>query len=355
MQRHDKLAHIPYTTLAFTALGTAIARKIHAIKNACYKVIVVDADQTLWEVFVEKTGLWELKFDAEHRAIQEFLIENTMPACCLVYAAGITTKTSAKCSHVRKEMPLKREHFAVWRVNGKRSRRTSNRWLEELKIGLDSIVFIDDDDVGCAEVQAQCPQVLTLQLPSPDMIRVSAPSWPLDRLRITNEADARTAFYRQQATREQFREKSLSLKDFLASLDLQIEIAPMADQQVARGAELTLRTNQFNLTTIRRSEAEIRALCERREAECLVVRVKDRVGDYGLVGLMIFKLASDTLSVDAFLLSCRALGRGVEHRMLAALGEAAKQRGSRCVEVAYVPTRKNRPARDFLDSLCGRF
>ena len=353
----DKLAHIPYTTLAFTALGTAIARKINAIKNACYKVIVVDGDQTLWGGICGEDGPLGLQFSAEHKAVQEFLIEQHNAGMLLCLCSMNNEEDVAEVFRCRPEMSLKREHFAAWRVNWRTKSENINSLAEELKVGLDSIVFIDDDDVACAEVQAQCPQVLTLQLPRrPDTIpRFLRHLWAFDHLKITDEASERTAFYRQQAHREQFREESPTLKDFLVSLDLRIDISPMSEKQVARAAELTQRTNQFNLTTIRRSEAEIQALCQLGKAECLVVRVGDRFGDYGLVGVMIFKLGLDALSVDAFLLSCRALGRGVEYRMLAALGETANQRGLRWVDVPYLPTQKNRPARDFLDCIAAEF
>lgn len=211
--------------------------------------------------------------------------------------------------------------------------------------------------MACAEVRARCPEVLTLQLPRlietiPSFLRHL---WVFDRLQTTDEAPLRTSLYQQQAQREQLREQLPTLPDFLASLDLQIEIAPMSSEQLARVSELTLRTNQFNFTTIRRSEAEIHALCQAAAARCLVVHVADRFGDYGLVGAMIFKAGSNTLSVDTFLLSCRALGRGIEYRMLAALGAIAQGRGLGTVDLAYSQTPKNRPAFDFLNAVAAGF
>jgi len=353
----DRLAHIPYTTLAFTGLGTAIARKINAISNACYKVIVVDGDQTLWGGVCGEDGPLGLHFGAEHKAIQDFLIEQHDAGMLLCLSSMNNEEDVAEVFSHRTEMALRREHFAAWRVNWRTKSENIKSLAEELNVGLDSVVLIDDDDVACAEVQAQCPEVLTLQLPRPpDTIpRFLRHLWDLDHLKITDEARERTAFYRQQADREHFREQSPTLKDFLASLDLRIDISSLTEQQVARAAELTQRTNQFNLTPVRTSEVEVQALCRKKDTECLVVRVGDRFGDYGLVGLMIFTIGVDALRVNAFLLSCRALGRGVEYRMLAALGEIARQRGLCWVDVIYSPTRKNRPARDFLESVAPDF
>jgi acyl carrier protein len=124
----------------------------------------------------------------------------------------------------------------------------------------------------------------------------------------------------------------------------------MLPTQVARVAQLTARTNQMNTTLVRRSEAEIRAL----DAETLVVEVKDRFGSYGLTGVVIFRCAGDALTVDTFLLSCRVLGRGVEHRVVARLGEIARERGLARVEIPFVPGPRNRPAALFLDSIGAR-
>jgi acyl carrier protein len=116
-------------------------------------------------------------------------------------------------------------------------------------------------------------------------------------------------------------------------------------------AQLTQRTNQMNLTAVRRTESEIQALLNSDRAECLTVEVSDRFGSYGLTGVVIFTAESEALTVDTFLLSCRVLGRGVEHRMLARLGEIAVARGLARVDVPFVPTQRNRPAQRFLEGV----
>jgi acyl carrier protein len=165
----------------------------------------------------------------------------------------------------------------------------------------------------------------------------------------------RTELYRQDAVREQVRTQALTFKDFLDGLGLEIQILPPEPHQLPRIAELTQRTNQFNLTTMRRSESEMAALCRSAESECLVVQVCDRFGDYGLVGAIIFQAGAQAITVDTFLLSCRALGRGVEHCMLARLGEIAKERSLERVEFSLVITPKNRPIQRFLDSIGTEF
>jgi FkbH-like protein len=165
--------------------------------------------------------------------------------------------------------------------------------------------------------------------------------------RVTDEDRRRGEVYAQRAERARATRTSPSLEDFLASLELEVSIAPMQPAQVDRVAQLTQRTNQMNATCIRRTGAEIQRLSE----ECLTVHVTDRFGSYGLTGAIIFRQSASALVVDTFLLSCRALGRGVEHRMVARLREIALERGLQSVEIPFVAAQRNRPALLFLESL----
>ena len=144
--------------------------------------------------------------------------------------------------------------------------------------------------------------------------------WAFDRLRVTEEDRARPAMYAQELARQRAGKQASGLEEFLRSLQIEVRIAPMSPKDLARVAQLTQRTNQMNFTTVRRSESDIQALLESGKAECLTVHVSDRFGSYGLAGAMVFRSGVDALAIDTFLLSCRALGRGVEHRMLAAIG-----------------------------------
>jgi FkbH-like protein len=353
----DKIAHIPYTPLAFTAFGTALARKLHAPNNAARKLIVLDGDRTLWDGVCGEDGPHGIQIGAERMALQHFMLEQHDAGMLLGLCSANNEEDLAEVFRQRADMPLTRDHFAVWRVNWQPKSENIRAMAEQLNVGLDSIVFIDDDDVACAEVRAHCPQVMTLQLPRriETIPRFLRNLWLFDRLKVTGEAGSRTAAYRHQARREQLRQASPTLEDFIAGLDLRCEMAPLTETDIPRVAELTQRTNQFNLTTLRRSEAELQALCLAGQAECLVVRVSDRLGDYGLVGALIFHARTEALEVESFLLSCRALGRGVEYRMLAALGDIARQRGLERVDLDFVPTQKNRPAREFLNAVSADF
>src|SRR5437762_1317661 len=171
-------------------------------------------------------------------------------------------------------MRLKREHLVSWRINWNGKSGNIKSLAKELNLGLDSFIFIDDNPVDCADVSINCPGVLTLQLP-PNTELVPAfldHIWAFDHPASTEEDQNRTKMYQESWQRQQYRDQSFSLKDFVKGLQLRVEISEVAEDQLARVSQLTFRTNQFNLTTIRRSETEIKSFLKREGARCSVVR-----------------------------------------------------------------------------------
>ncbi|HEX6292065.1 MAG TPA: amino acid adenylation domain-containing protein [Herpetosiphonaceae bacterium] len=356
--RHsDELGHIPFTPVFFTALGTTIARKIYAFQHPPYKVVVLDCDHTLWKGVCGEDGALGITLDEARLALQRFVVALHDAGMLICLCSKNNEDDVVEVFEQRGDMLLTREHIVSWRINWTAKSENLKALAEELQLGLDSFIFIDDNPLECAEVQAHCPDVLTLQLPEdPSQIpQFLNHVWAFDRLKITAEDAKRTDLYKQNIARERARTAALTLEDFLVDLALKIEISPLTAQALPRVAQLTQRTNQFNLTTIRRSEGEIQAFCRSGAGECLVVEVSDRFGDYGLVGVILFKTEAAALVVDTLLLSCRVLGKRVEHQMLARLGQLAQERGLSTVRLHYVTTKKNQPARDFLESIGGEF
>ena len=222
-------------------------------------------------------------------------------------------------------MVLKREHFVASRIDWNRKSDSVRSLAQELNVGLDSMIFVDDSAVECAEVRSNCPEVLVLEMPQEPGTWASflAHSWAFDHLAATKEDEIRTQMYRESHARDTFRQQSLSFAEFLGGLQLNIRIDEPTSGQYGRIGQLTLRTNQFNLTTIRRQESEILHFLKNPHARCLAVRVDDRFGDYGLCGVVLYETRAERLAVDTFLLSCRVLGRGVEHAVLRDLGTRA--------------------------------
>ena len=349
----DQAGHIPYTTACFTALATMLARKIYALQTAPRKVIVLDCDNTLWKGICGENGPSGIAIDPPYQALQEFMAGQHAAGrlLCLCSKNSETDVFDVFAHHP--EMPLKRAHLLAWRINWQPKSENLIALAEELQLGLDSFIFLDDNPMECAEVQSHCPQVLTLQLPEkPERIqRFLQHVWPFDHFKLTATDRQRTDLYRQNLEREQFRQGVSTFEEFLAALELEIRIAEMAPEHTERVAQLTQRTNQFNVTTIRRTESEIQRLSLAKNLEFLVVEVRDRFGDYGLVGVMAFETQADVLRVDTFLLSCRVLGRGVEHQMWRELGKIALARELNTLAIPFLPTPKNQPALDFLNKV----
>jgi len=222
----------------------------------------------------------------------------------------------------RPDMRLARRHVVAHRINWELKSANLRALARELNLGLDAFVFLDDNPVECGLMQEVLPEVVTLQLPSSEAAEpLLANLWAFDKVSVTQEDQRRTEMYRQNAEREQLEASATDIGAFLASLDLKIDVSAPAEGDWPRLSQLTQRTNQFNFTTRRRGEPEMRALGG--DTTVQAVRVSDRFGDYGLVGLVIATDVADAVEVDTLLLSCRVLGCGVEHAMLASLGRLA--------------------------------
>ncbi|WP_421654967.1 HAD-IIIC family phosphatase [Leptothermofonsia sp. ETS-13] len=353
--QRDKLGHIPFTPLFFTALSTVLARKIYTLKSAPYKVIVLDCDNTLWKGVVGEDGVMGIQIPPAWKTLQEFMVAQQQAGMLICLCSKNVEHDVLEVFQQRSEMPLKLENIVSWRINWLPKSENIRSLAQELNLGLDSFIFMDDNPVECAEMRASCPEVLTLQLPGEsDIPRFLQHVWAFDHLKVTEEDRQRTTLYKQNIERDRFQQEALTIEDFLAGLELKIEISEPSPDQIQRVAQLTQRTNQFNFTTIRRSESEIQQLAQ-AGLECCCVEVRDRFGDYGLVGVMIFGKDATALNIDTFLLSCRVLGRGVEHAMLIHLAKIAQQEGLSLVNAPFIPTKKNQPALNFLESVAADY
>ena len=346
----DEMGHIPYTGEFFAVMGTAVIRRLHALQQPTYKVIALDCDETLWAGVCGEVGPTGIEIDAGRRAFQEFLIQQRNAGMLLCLCSKNNAEDVEEVFRRRTDMPLRREHITAARVNWNAKAGNLRELAEELQLGLDGFIFIDDSPLECGQVRAACPEVLTLSLP-PDSDAIPqflANVWAFDKVVVTEEDRKRADYYRQSRERDEFQQQTASLESFLSGLQLKVDIGPPGAEQMARVAQLTQRTNQFNCTTIRRSEDEVQRFSSSGEREWLSVTVSDRFGDYGLVGVLGFGASAEALQVDTFLLSCRVLGRGVEHRMLRKLGELAQSRSLGRVDVEFIPSKKNAPALTFL-------
>lgn len=356
---HDELARragqIPYTQPYFTALASLLARRIYALQTPPAKVIVLDCDQTLWEGVCGEVGAHGVKISEQRQALQSYLLHLREQGFLLCLCSKNNEADLWAVFDSNRDMVLKREHITAARINWNPKSENLVSLSKQLRLGLDSFVFIDDNPLECAQVRAYCPEVTTLLLPDDGrLLEFMQHVWPFDKLTVTAEDGARAERYSQELRREEARSQAPTLAEFLSKLELQVDFLPLTTERLERAAQLTERTNQFNFTTIRRSPLELQQLLD-QDYRSFLVQARDRYGDYGIVGLCLYNVRSGKLSVDTFLLSCRALGRNIERLMLGELSRRARQAQASQIELSIRDTEKNQPAKLFLDNLLGSY
>ncbi len=346
----NQIGHMPFTPEGYIAVGTALYRVIFRVGAPLVKVIALDCDNTLWQGQCGEDGPEGVQITMPFRRLQEFMVAQRDSGVLIALCSKNVEADALAVFELRSEMVLRKQHLAAWQISWKSKPEALRALAAQLNLGLDSFVFIDDNPLECAAVASECPDVVVLQLP-PDCEQIPEfleRAWILDHAPATREDGARNEWYLANSEREQFLAAAPTLREFLDALELRIDVAEATDEQLGRVAQLTARTNQFNFTSIRRSEEQVREFL-RLGGACLVASVRDRFGDYGLVGAILYTSGNGRFIIDTFLLSCRALGKGVEHRMLADLAARALKDGNAIVEMRYNRTDRNEPARLFFE------
>lgn len=353
----NQIGHIPFVDEYYYFLSTLVMRFYHWANSKTFKVIAVDCDNTLWKGVCGEIAPGEMNIQGTYKELQQFLIGQKNQGMLLCLCSKNNEDDVWKVFDHYGDFPLQRQHLADYRINWQSKSENLRSLAESLNIGLDSFIFIDDNPVECAEVKSRCPEVLTLQWPDHEEQRQNLMhhTWAFDHFMVTAEDVNRTVMIQQNLERQSLLNNSNDFNDFIKNLKLEVDILSIKPQNVTRVAQLTNRTNQFNFTTIRRNENLIQNLLAKEKYECKIVNVSDRFGQYGLVGVMIFKQMKEELFIDSFMLSCRVLGRGVEYKMLAELGKIAFDRNIPHVKVRIIETEKNKPAQDFLNGIARQF
>jgi len=346
----DHIPHLAYDMLSYIIGHLGITKKC----------IVVDLDNTLWGGIVGEDGFNGIKIGPEppgnaYVEFQKILLS--------FYQRGIILAINSKNNYddaikVIKEHPymiLREEHFSCLRINWNDKVLNMKEIANELNIGLDSIIFVDDDPVNREYMKSSLPQVHTLDLsqdPSqyPDIIKNMN---ELSVLNLTIEDTQRGKMYTEQRKRSELEKSSPDLGNFLRQLDLRISIKSADDFTIPRISQLTLKTNQFNLTTKRYQESDIKRLSQDNKYMIGCAQVQDKFGDNGITGaFIIHKDNPKEWFIDTFLLSCRVMGREVEKGILGHIIEQAGKSGVERIKAQFIPTQKNKPIEGFLPD-CG--
>ncbi len=352
----EALGGVPYAEPFFAVVASEAIRRWDALTRAPFKVLALDADHTLWHGVLGEDGVHGIAITPGHRRLQEVAKAARAGGMLLALVTKNNLEDVKEAFRVHPDMPLQWDDFVGVEASWQPKSESLRTLAQGLKLGLDSFVLIDDSSLECAEVRTALPEVLTLQVPAEAeaIERFAAQLWPVDVFAASAEDQQRSALYQVESRRQEARASSSGLKDFIRQLQLEIDFVAIDEANLDRASQLTQRTNQFNASTVRRSAAEIRSYLAEPGHGGFLLEVKDRFGEYGLTGLVLFKDESDCRTVDTFLLSCRVLGRGVEHALLRRLAGEAAEGGRKAVRVNFARTAKNAPAEQFLRACAGR-
>ncbi len=354
-QRYWHIGRAPYTREALREIASEDYKFMRPSFGKNKKCLVLDCDNTLWGGIVGEDGLAGIKLGRTYpgSAFYEFQQEILNLHQRGVIIALCSKNNEADVWEVFRNHPdmlLKEEHIAAAQINWQDKIVNLRQLAFDLNIGLDSMVYIDDSEFEAGLVRRELPEIAVMHLPkdrSVEYARMLASCGYFDTLTISAEDRKRGNMYRAEAGRKRLRAEATDLESYYASLEMAVEIHLADDFTVPRVAQLTQKTNQFNLTTRRYAEAEIHGLRDDAAADVLYLKLSDRYGDSGIVGACVLKYEKGQAVFDLFLLSCRVLGRGVEDVFLAQALKLARLRNCRLAIGEYYPTSKNEQVKLF--------
>ena len=327
-----------------------------ALKGKSKKCLILDCDNTLWGGIVGEDGLrgiWLDRHSYPGNIFYEF-----QKSILRLHERGILIALCSKNNEHdvwevlegHTDCLLKREHLAAWRINWSDKASNIRSMASELNLGIDSFVFVDDNPVECGLIRDMIPEVTVLQVPD------KLYTYPLilnrdglfDTLALSSEDLQRSQMYRDEASRKNEQAKFENLDQYLASLSLSISVHPVKNDEVPRVAQLTQKTNQFNLTTRRYPEARIAALSSDPDWAVMRLLVRDKFGESGLTGVLIARREAEVGIIDSLLMSCRALGRNIEKAfVLESFASLERLWGIKSWQAEYIPTQKNQQVAGF--------
>jgi FkbH-like protein len=348
----------PFRQSAYPALVDDLSRYVRSALGRIKKCVVVDLDNTLWGGVVGEEGMEGVSLGRDYpgncyRDFQKELLKLHHRGILLAINSKNNESDAFEVLDKHPDMVLRRKHFAACQINWRDKASNLKAIASELNIGIDSMVFVDDNPRECELVRRQHPECDVLCLPEkPYLIpRALDAVSGLECINLTEEDTQRTEMYRAQAVRRQTAAGFENLEDFWKDLELEVRIEPAQPFSIPRIAQLTQRTNQMNLTTRRYTDTEVEALSKDPAWRVVSVAAKDRFGDHGIIGVMLMKTQGDSCHIDTFLMSCRVLGLNIEQHMVAFAAATAKRAKARKLLGEFIPTSKNQVAADMYPKL----
>ena len=354
--RYWHLARAPYTRKASEVMALEYMKFIKALKGKSKKCLVLDCDNTLWkgtlgEEGFNKIGIGKTYPGSLYRDFQKSVLEFYKRGIMLAICSKNNSEDVMEVLEEHPDMILRKEHFLCFKINWKDKVQNIKEIAEELNIGYDSIVFIDDSPFEVNMIRKLLPSVTSIEFPSSssDFGEILASSGLFDNLSFSDEDLKRNEMYKDEMKRREaaLSEEFRNLKDYYKYLEMEVFIGNGVDFTIPRISQMTQRTNQFNLTLRRYSESEIKNLYEERSSSVRYLKLKDRFGDMGIVGAAILKYEGRICYIDTFLLSCRAIGRGVEDLLLNDCAVLAGKNNCKELRGIYICAEKNSQVKDF--------
>jgi FkbH-like protein len=341
--------------------GDHLARIVAALRGRSAKCLVLDLDNTLWGGVVGDDGIDALQLGKGHAAGEAYL--EFQRFCLALKDRGIALAVCSKNDESTARGPfrehpsmlLREDDIACFVANWDDKAANMRAIARRLNLGLDALVFADDNPAERALIRQELPEVTVLELPEDPagFVRCVARSGCFESVCCTPEDLRRAAQYRanaeREALRESLREKGTDLHGYLAGLEMEAHWSPFTEAGLARIVQLINKTNQFNLTTPRVSDSDVRAWMADPCMKTWQVRLTDRFGDNGVVALMAARVCGEECALTMLLMSCRVLGRRLEEELLNLLGAAAREAGATRITGVYRPTAKNAMTRDLLE------
>lgn len=358
---HDErkwlMMRMPIAADQIAALAQEWLRFLHPLCGRIGKVLVTDLDNTLWGGVIGEDGMDGIKLNKEYpgaayRSVQRTLLDLSNRGILLAVASKNNEADALQAINEHPEMLLRSTTFAALQIHWNSKAESLRAIAEELNVGLDSLVFLDDNPVEREQVRTALPEVTVIELSSDCMtFAKSIRACPMfERLSSSEEDKKRGVYYAEQRERKELEKNVTSVEDYYYSLNQRVELAPVSNATLNRVADLIKKTNQFNLTTRRHSEPDVAKLAADPDWDVYLTRVSDRFGDNGIVGVCITHRSGEICEIDTLLLSCRVIGRTVETSILHFLSEENRAKGVTRLEGWFLPTAKNKPAENFYSS-----
>ncbi len=355
-ERYWHSARAPFGRQAILPLGQEYGRYIRALKGKTKKCLVLDCDNTLWGGIIGEVGFHGIQLGdvypgSCYQAFQREILNLYDRGILLALCSKNNEEDVLDILRSHPDMVLQEKHFVAWRINWNDKATNIIEIAQALNIGLDSIVFADDNPFEGGLIRDQLADVEVLELSGdPSTFRPKLLSKGFfDTLTLSHEDTMRSKMYLDNTERKQILAASASLEEYLGKLDISVDIGIVDDSSVGRVAQLSQKTNQFNLTTQRYTEGQIQLYIQDSNYDVFFMSLRDRVAELGIIGVAIVRYSGNEAEIENFLMSCRAIGRKAEEALLAHILEVASDKGCINVSGSYIATQKNLQVKDFYE------